>query len=433
MATTFPTTIDNFINPSTTDILGPTHSVQHTNNNDAIEAIEAKIGINASGVTTTHDYKLNEVISTDKAVGKTATQTLTNKTLTNPVITGGVINAGADLTASSTELNYNDITTPGTAQATKTLVTDSNIDINLGTGDITATIGTFTNSIRFNSIAGFLINGRISVTVASNNLTVALKTLANTDASASNPIYIRVGEVIVSITAALSVTRNAGTNWLGAGSAEMATYEIDYFTYIGFNATDGVTLGFARVPCFRRYSDINTTNTDQLHMAISNITNASAEDAYENIGRFAATLSAGAGFTWSVPTFNRVNLVNSPINESRFLTYKPTWSGNGSMTFTSVTPTTNRYQVISNNCIAGFNGIGTVGGTLNNTLIATSPFKSLDADSNPIVGGYNSQTFSGVMQMAFNTINASFYRSTGANYTAGAGTQVSGGLNIRIF
>jgi hypothetical protein len=31
---------------------------------------------------------------------------------------------------------------------------------------------------------------------------------------------------------------NAGTNWFNAGSTELATKEIDYFTYIGFNTTD---------------------------------------------------------------------------------------------------------------------------------------------------------------------------------------------------
>ena len=49
-----------------------------------VQAIKVKVGIDSSAVTTTHDYKLSEV--TDKAVGKTATQTLTNKTLTSPVI-----------------------------------------------------------------------------------------------------------------------------------------------------------------------------------------------------------------------------------------------------------------------------------------------------------------------------------------------------------
>ncbi len=67
------------------------HVIAHQNIQDAIEAIEAKVGADSSAVTSSHDYKLSEV--TDKAVGKTATQTLTNKTLTSPVV-----NVGSDAT-----------------------------------------------------------------------------------------------------------------------------------------------------------------------------------------------------------------------------------------------------------------------------------------------------------------------------------------------
>lgn len=82
---TYPTTIDTLSNPASGDGLNsPSHADQHINANDAIEALEAKVGADSSAVTTSHDYKLSEV--TDKAVGKTATQTLTNKTLTSPIL-----------------------------------------------------------------------------------------------------------------------------------------------------------------------------------------------------------------------------------------------------------------------------------------------------------------------------------------------------------
>lgn len=92
MATNFPTSLDSLSNPSANDLVENSnaaldHHTQHANANDAIEALEAKVGVNSSGVTTSHDYKLSEVTSTDKAVGKTATQTLTNKTLTSPTLT----------------------------------------------------------------------------------------------------------------------------------------------------------------------------------------------------------------------------------------------------------------------------------------------------------------------------------------------------------
>lgn len=98
MSINYPTTLDTFSNPSATDLMENSnaaldHDVQHSNANDAIEALEAKVGVNGSAVTTSHDYKLSEVTSTDKAVGKTATQTLTNKTLTSPKV-----NVGSDAT-----------------------------------------------------------------------------------------------------------------------------------------------------------------------------------------------------------------------------------------------------------------------------------------------------------------------------------------------
>lgn len=88
MTIDFPASgLDNFTNPANTDKLNnPSHSTQHANINDALEALEAKVGVNSSAVTTSHDYKLGEVTGTDKAVGKTATQTLTNKTLTSPTL-----------------------------------------------------------------------------------------------------------------------------------------------------------------------------------------------------------------------------------------------------------------------------------------------------------------------------------------------------------
>lgn len=86
MASNFPSSLDNSTTlpvESANTPLSTNHIISHQNIQDAIEAIEAKVGVDSSAVTTSHDYKLSEITSTDKAVGKTATQTLTNKTLTS--------------------------------------------------------------------------------------------------------------------------------------------------------------------------------------------------------------------------------------------------------------------------------------------------------------------------------------------------------------
>jgi hypothetical protein len=62
MATNYPTGLDNLANPASTDELdAPSHSQQHANANDAIEALEAKVGVNNSAVTTSLDYRVKQL------------------------------------------------------------------------------------------------------------------------------------------------------------------------------------------------------------------------------------------------------------------------------------------------------------------------------------------------------------------------------------
>jgi hypothetical protein len=59
MATNFPASLDTLTNPTSSDSLSsPSHSAQHANVNDAVEALQAKVGADSSAVTTSHDYKI---------------------------------------------------------------------------------------------------------------------------------------------------------------------------------------------------------------------------------------------------------------------------------------------------------------------------------------------------------------------------------------
>ena len=199
---------------------------------------------------------------------------------------------------------------------------------------------------------GFAENYRLSVTVASNNLTVALKTLAGNDPSSTDFVSVRIGNTTRTVTAALSVTKNAATNWCNSGSAELATNEIDYFAYLGYNATDGVVIGFSRIPYANLYSDFSATSTNEKYAGISTITNAAAGDDYVVIGRFAATLSAGAGYTWTVPTFTSANLIQRPIFETRQLAWTPTHT-RVTTNYTNLPVTNNaEYQMVGRNLLA---------------------------------------------------------------------------------
>lgn len=63
-----------------------------------VTAVKTLLGTIGSLVSGTFYYLMSEITGTDKAVGKTATQTLTNKTLTSPTLTNPVINVGSDAT-----------------------------------------------------------------------------------------------------------------------------------------------------------------------------------------------------------------------------------------------------------------------------------------------------------------------------------------------
>ena len=95
MASSFPTSLDSFTDPSASDKLNsPSHALQHSNKNDAVEKLEAKVGIDSSAVTTSHDYKLSGVTGSEKATTKdyvdTPTKTVTlSATAWNPTTTAG--------------------------------------------------------------------------------------------------------------------------------------------------------------------------------------------------------------------------------------------------------------------------------------------------------------------------------------------------------
>ncbi len=62
MATSYPNSIDELVNPNGTDQLSaPSHSEQHSNANDAIEAIQSFVGTVSSEDPDSLSYKVNQV------------------------------------------------------------------------------------------------------------------------------------------------------------------------------------------------------------------------------------------------------------------------------------------------------------------------------------------------------------------------------------
>lgn len=90
MSTSFPANLDTSVTlpaEGASTPLSTNHVTAHQNIQDAIEAIEAKVGVNSSAVTTSHDYKLSAVTGSAKALTSgTSTQSVTNLTLITPAL-----------------------------------------------------------------------------------------------------------------------------------------------------------------------------------------------------------------------------------------------------------------------------------------------------------------------------------------------------------
>ena len=84
MATSYPETLDNFVNPTATDKLNSVtvpHHQQHTDLNDAVEAIETVLGLSPAGV---HLTVKDRIISAESAIAaQSVLNGLTDVTITS--------------------------------------------------------------------------------------------------------------------------------------------------------------------------------------------------------------------------------------------------------------------------------------------------------------------------------------------------------------
>jgi len=79
MPTAFPAGLDVFVNPSPgVPQNNPSHSQLHTTANDALAALEAKVGVNSSAVASSLDYKISHLTHGDVTDFATAVQALAN-------------------------------------------------------------------------------------------------------------------------------------------------------------------------------------------------------------------------------------------------------------------------------------------------------------------------------------------------------------------
>jgi hypothetical protein len=213
MSTSFPVDLDTLTNPLATDeTTSPSHAGQHSNSNDAIEALESNVGIDSSLVNTSHDYKLSGVADGDKAVSLTGSETLTNKTFTSPTInlatitTPTVTNGNFTtptltqaVVATSLDMNASELILDANADTTITADTEDTIDIKInGADDFQFTTNTF-KALSGSTIA----TNTIAETTADNGVAIDGFTIKD---SGLPKIILNVGGELTISSGAITVT-----------------------------------------------------------------------------------------------------------------------------------------------------------------------------------------------------------------------------------
>ena len=115
MATNFPTSKDTLNNPQSSDPQNnPSHSAQHANANDAIEALEDKVGIDGSGDANSLDYRVNALENESAGLGSWASATIGSAT---QATSAGFLVGFLTVDSSSIQVKTDANSTPTTVRA----------------------------------------------------------------------------------------------------------------------------------------------------------------------------------------------------------------------------------------------------------------------------------------------------------------------------
>lgn len=161
MATNFPDTLDNLNNPQGTDSLSG-HAELHGNVNDAIEALQSKVGVDGSNVATSLDYKVTQLESQISNLGNQSTTTseLLGLEGNNDLTITGIENKTSIDTWSASlyrTVNYELQISRGSEYYTsKILVLNDDNNINISESDIISNTSNLLANTTFESNSGII-------------------------------------------------------------------------------------------------------------------------------------------------------------------------------------------------------------------------------------------------------------------------------------
>ena len=214
MSSNFPTSLDSLTNPSATDTTNnPSHATQHSNANDIVEALEAKVGVDSSAVTTSHDYLLTHLPTQEGSLN------MGSKDIINIGSVGATGTRVTKLWATDIE-STNDITISGTALAAtyasigQTMyIGTTGVAINRGTAALTLAGITLTTPDIGTPSAGTLTN--CTFPTLNQNTTGSAATVTN--ATFTTALTVNTGT--------LTLTANVGNDsvlTIGSGAVSVS-------------------------------------------------------------------------------------------------------------------------------------------------------------------------------------------------------------------
>jgi hypothetical protein len=113
VASNFPTSLDNFTNPASGNTLdSPSHSLQHSDINDAVEALEAKLGIGASPAGSAAAGQVLTISTAGTSTWSNPVQGLTQIVPTSVAVgsgSGSVTSTGAVTFSAASSVSLNDV------------------------------------------------------------------------------------------------------------------------------------------------------------------------------------------------------------------------------------------------------------------------------------------------------------------------------------